>query len=212
MGAERILVGEIGRPHGVRGLVRLQSFTADPKAIAGYGPLSDESGARHFALEWLPGGLARIEGVNDRDAAQKLTGTRLYVAREALPAPDEEEFYLADLIGLAAFEATGEAVGEVVAVDDYGAGPFLTIRAENGAERLVPFTRKAVPLVEIGAGRLTLAPVEELEVPPEAEEEAGLDGAREEVPATEPLPRRRPGLDRPKSPRRLRGGGPGSAP
>jgi len=208
MSAERILVGEIGRPHGVRGLLKLQSFTADPKAIASYGPLSDESGKQRIVLEWLPGGLARIEGVSDRDAAQKLTGTRLYVAREALPAPDEEEFYLADLIGLSAFEATGEAVGEVVAVDDYGAGPFLTIRADDGAERLVTFTRAAVPVVELAARKLILAPVEELEVPPEAEAEAGFDGSRE-VPDSAPLPRRRPGIDRPKSPRRLRGGGPG---
>ena len=85
MTGKRILVGEIGRPHGVRGLVKLRSFTADPDAIASYGPLTDESGTRRIALTVLAEGLGRIEGVADRDAAARLTGTRLYVERDRLP-------------------------------------------------------------------------------------------------------------------------------
>src|ERR671912_583573 len=94
---QRILVGEIGRPHGVRGLVKLRSFTADPAALGSYGPLTDATGERRFALTLLSEGLARIEGVDDREGAARLTGTGLYVERANLPAPEEDEFYLADL-------------------------------------------------------------------------------------------------------------------
>ncbi|MEN0075879.1 MAG: ribosome maturation factor RimM [Paracraurococcus sp.] len=170
MGAKRILVGEIGRPHGVRGLVKLRSFTADPAAIAAYGPLTDETGGRRFALTLLAEGLARIEGVADRDAAARLTGTRLYVARESLPPPEAEEYYLADLIGLAAAAEAGEPLGRVRAVEEHGAGAFLALEDGPGGgptgERLIPFTRAAVPVVDIAGGRLVVAPPEEITVPP----------------------------------------------
>jgi len=165
-GAKRILVGEIGRPHGVRGLVRLRSFTADPAAIAGYGPLTDETGTRQFRLTLKADGLAQIEGVADRDAAARLTGTRLYVERDRLPPPeDPEEFYLADLIGLAAETVSGLGLGRVRAVEDHGAGPFLML--EGPPERLVPFTRVVVPVVDIAAGRIVVDPPVEIEVRPE---------------------------------------------
>ena len=167
-GAKRILVGEIGRPHGVRGLVKLRSFTEDPAAIAAYGPLTDESGTRRFALTLLAEGLARIEGVADRDAAQRLTGTRLFVERDRLPPPaEEDEFYLADLIGMAAADAAGSALGTVRAVEDHGAGAFLVLARPDGTEALIPFTRAAVPVVDIAAGRLVVAPPEEITVAPE---------------------------------------------
>ncbi|RAI60038.1 ribosome maturation factor RimM [Roseicella frigidaeris] len=177
MGQEaRILVGEIGRPHGVRGLVKLRSFTADPAAIAAYGPLTDETGGRRFALTLLAEGLARIEGVADRDAAARLTGTRLYVAREALPAPAAEEYYLVDLIGLRAETAAGLGLGRVRAVEEHGAGAFLVLEGEAGDERLVPFTRAAVPVVDIAGGRLVVAPPEEVTVPPGGSDDDGGDG------------------------------------
>ncbi len=135
--APLVLAGEIGRPHGVRGLVRLRSFTADPAAIASYGPLSDESGTRRFVLEWLGNGLARIEGVEDRDTAARLTGTRLFIPRERLPEPEPDEFYLVDLIGLAAFDEAGAPLGTVRAVEDFGAGAFLTL-SDGVEERLIP--------------------------------------------------------------------------
>jgi 16S rRNA processing protein RimM len=168
-----VLVGEIGRPHGVRGLVRLRSFTAEPAAIASYGPLSDEGGGRRFVLEWVGNGLARIEGVEDRDAAARLTGMRLYVAREKLPPPDPDEFYLVDLIGLAAVDEAGASLGTVRAVEDFGAGTFLTL-ADDREERLVPFTVAAVPLVDIPGRRIVVRPPEERVIRPEEEAEAGL--------------------------------------
>ena len=184
-----VLVGEIGRPHGVRGLVRLRSFTADPAAIASYGPLSDEGGTRRFVLEWLGNGLARIEGVEDRDAAARLTGVRLYVPRERLPPPEPDEFYLVDLIGLAAVDEAGEPLGSVRAVEDFGAGPFLTL-ADEREERLIPFTRAAVPVVDIPGRRIVVRVPEERVIRPEEEEAAGL---APEPPR--PLPRRHEGAE-----------------
>ena len=158
MVVQRILVGEIGRPHGVRGLVRVQSFTQRPADIAGYGPLSDESGGTVFALHWLADGLARIDGIADRDAAAKLTGTRLYVDRGRLPPPEDDEYYLADLIGMVARDAAGQELGTVRAVEDFGASPFLTVITEAGRDVLVPFTRAAVPEVKVAEGWLTVVP------------------------------------------------------
>jgi 16S rRNA processing protein RimM len=154
-----ILLGEIGRPHGVRGLVRVRSFTADPADLTAYGPLSD-GGGRSFALTLLAPDLARIEGVSDRDAAARLTGTKLYVPRAALPAPEEDEFYLADLEGLRAETEAGESLGTVLAVEDHGAGAFLVL--SGPPERLVPFTRAAVPVVDVEGGRVVVVPPEEV--------------------------------------------------
>ncbi|WP_270934894.1 ribosome maturation factor RimM [Falsiroseomonas oryzae] len=171
MSVKRVLLGEIGRPHGVRGLVRLHAFTADPKAIGSYGPLTDATGTRSFVVTAMPGGLGRIDGVTDRDAASRLTGTKLYVACDRLPPPaDPEEFLLADLEGLQAFAADGSALGTVRSVEEYGAGPFLVIQGAGG-ERLIPFTRAAVPVVDVAAGRLTVVPPPEVTVEPHQGEE-----------------------------------------
>jgi 16S rRNA processing protein RimM len=170
MGAKRILVGEIGRPHGVRGLVKLRSFTADPAAIASYGPLTNEDGTRRIALTVLAEGLARIEGIADRDAAARLTGTRLYVERDRLPPPEDEEFYLADLIGLRAETPAGEALGSIRAVEEHGAGAFLVL--DGPPERLVPFTRACVPVVDLTAQHVVVVLPEEILVPPQPGEEA----------------------------------------
>jgi 16S rRNA processing protein RimM len=169
MGAQRILVGEIGRPHGVRGLVKLRSFTADPAAIAEYGPLTDEAGTRRFGLTLLSEGIARIEGVADRDAAARLTGTRLYVERGSLPPPEEDEFYLADLIGLRAEDSAGQPLGPVQAVEEHGAGAFLVLGGPP--ERLVPFTRANVPVVDLAGGRVVVTLPEEVVVPSSGEAE-----------------------------------------
>lgn len=169
---KRVIVGEIGRPHGVRGLVRLRAFTADPMAMASYGPLTDEAGTRRFAVTVLPDGIARIEGVADRDQAAKLTGTKLFADRERLPPPaDPEEFFLCDLEGLPAFAEDGASLGTVRAVEDHGAGPFLVVDGPAG-ELLVPFTRAVVPVVDIAGGRVVVAPPAEIVVPPQPGEEA----------------------------------------
>ncbi|WP_191085680.1 ribosome maturation factor RimM [Roseococcus microcysteis] len=155
MGAGMILLGEIGRPHGVRGLVRVRSFAAAPEGLTAYGPLVDEAG-RKLVLTLVAADLARVEGITDRDAAARLTGTKLYVPREALPPPEEEEFYLADLQGMAAFTEAGESLGEVRAVEDHGGGAFLVL--SGPPERLIPFTRAAVPVVDVAARRLVIVP------------------------------------------------------
>lgn len=163
MADAKVLLGEIGRPHGVRGLVRVRSFTAEPEDLTAYGPLTDEGGTRRFALELLSADLAKIDGVADRDAAARLTGTRLYVSRDALPpTEDPDEFYLSDLEGLSAFTEAGASLGRVRAVEDHGAGAFLVL--EGPPERLVPFTRVAVPAIDLGAGRITVAPPAEIVV------------------------------------------------
>lgn len=160
MASAMILLGEIGRPHGVRGLVRVRSFTAEPRDLAAYGPLFSEDGARRFELTLLAEDLARIEGVADRDAAAKLTGTKLFVPRDALPAPvEEDEFYLADLEGLEARLEDGTPLGRVRAVEDHGAGAFLVL----DDERLIPFTKAAVPMVDVAGGCLTVIPPAETE-------------------------------------------------
>ena len=163
-----IAMGVIGRPHGVRGLVRVTSFTADPADLATY-PLQDERG-RRFVLEWRGEGIAAIgevvggevaggatRWVRDRDAAARLTNLRLYAPREALPPAAEDEFYLADLVGMAAFDAEGKALGTVEAVHDYGAGASLEI-----GTLIVPFTRACVPEVDPAGRRVTVVPPAEV--------------------------------------------------
>ena len=186
----RILVGEIGRPHGVRGLVKIHAFTTEPSDIASYGPLTDAEGVRTFALGWLGGGVARIEGVADRDAAARLTGTRLYVAREKLPPVEEEEFYLADLVGLDAETVEGEPQGRVVAVEDFGAGPFLTLRDAEGRETLLPFTRTVVPVVNVAGGKIQVVLPDEVIVQPEAGENGLSEEPATAIAGASPLPRR----------------------
>jgi len=172
MPAGRILLGVIGRPHGVRGLVRVTSYADPPEALAAYGPLSDEAG-RRFALRWRGEGIVELvevvsgieRKVADRDAAARLTNTRLFVARDCLPAPEEDEYYLADLVGLAAVDANGAPIGWVAAVHDYGAGASREIERAAGP-LVVPFTRATVPEVDIAGGRLTVTPPAEVDALP----------------------------------------------
>ncbi len=164
---ERILLGVVGRPHGVRGLVHVVSYTADPEDLASYGALTDEAG-RRWTLAWRGAGVAELRdndgrAVADRDAAERLVNTRLYIERAKLPPPDEDEFYLADLVGLAATAPEGQSLGRVAVVHDYGAGVSLEIAGE-GAALLVPFTRACVPQVDLAAGRLVVVPPVEVSV------------------------------------------------
>ena len=160
----------IGRAHGVRGLVRVSSHTADPAALTGYGPLSDPTG-RRFTLRWVGEGIAEIAEVidgkpakvADRAAAERLTNTKLFTERERLPAPDEDEYYLADLIGLTAVDANGDRLGSVAVVHDFGAGASLEIVRDGNGPLIVPFTAACVPEVDIAAGRVTLALPEEID-------------------------------------------------
>jgi 16S rRNA processing protein RimM len=158
-----VLLGDIGRPQGLKGEVRIRSFTAEPAAIADYGPLEDETGRRAFEIESLrtdaKGVVARIKGVSTREGAEALTGTKLYVPRSRLPEHGEEEWYHSDLIGLTVLDQPGASLGTVVAIHNFGAGDLLEIRpAAGGPDVLVPFTRETVPEVDVEGGRLTLIP------------------------------------------------------
>lgn len=169
---DRILVGRFGAPHGVGGEVRLQSFTGVPSAIAAYKPLLDASGTRQFSIVGLrlmkdTVFVAQIAGVADRAAAGALTNAALYVPREALPDAGEEEFYLTDLIGLAALTQAGEAFGRVVDVLNFGGGDILEIARANGGETFfLPFKKDVFPHVDLKAGCLTLVPPVEIEAKP----------------------------------------------
>lgn len=166
MDERRILMGVIGRPHGVRGLVHVQSYTAEPTDLAGYAPLQDEQG-RAWTLAWRGEGVAALSDAEgralpDRSAAERLTNTRLYVERSRLPPPEPDEFYLADLVGLTAHDAMGQTLGRVVVVHDYGAGTSLEIERDGAAALLVPFTRACVPSVDPAGGTLVVVPPDEV--------------------------------------------------
>ena len=161
----RICVGAIAGAHGVKGLVKIKSFTEEPDGVAAYGPLSDEAGEREFtiALTGRAKGLiiARIDGVEDRNAAEALRGTRLYVERAALPPTAEEAYYHTDLIGLEAVGMDGAPVGEVKALYNYGAGDVIEIQRRDKDLLLLPFTKAAVPEVDLEGGRLVVREPEE---------------------------------------------------
>jgi 16S rRNA processing protein RimM len=161
---DRVCMGIVGAPHGVRGAVRIKSFTDEPGAVANYGTLADESGTKRFALRVIGNVkgdgmvIAALSGVADRDQAEALRGLRLYAPRSALPPAGEDEFYHADLIGLAATLEDGTMLGKVIAVHDFGAGDVIEIARAAGPPVLVPFTRAAVPVVDIAAGRIVVDP------------------------------------------------------
>jgi 16S rRNA processing protein RimM len=158
MSKERVLLGVVAAPHGVRGLVRIKSYTEDPMAVAAYGPLSDETGKRAYRVEALSAArgavLARIEGVADRTAAEALRGLRLYVERERLPGTGEREWYAADLVGLAAVGRDGRDWGKVVAFHDFGAGSVMEV--SGGV--MLPFTDEAVPEIDVEGGKVLVEP------------------------------------------------------
>jgi 16S rRNA processing protein RimM len=161
---EMLCLGRISGAHGLRGEVRVESYTAAPEDIGTYGPLSDEAGARRFeivSLRVVKGGavIARLTGVATREAAESLKGVRLHVERAMLPEPDEDEWYYADLIGLKAIDAEGRLLGEVTGVQNFGAGDLLEIRfAEDGETAFVPFTSACAPRIDVAGGTLTLDP------------------------------------------------------
>jgi 16S rRNA processing protein RimM len=164
--AERICVAQIGGAHGLRGEVRLKSFTADPMAVRDYGPLTTEDGSATFELEAVRPGkghlVARFRGVGDRNTAERLVNVRLFVSRERLPTPAPDEFYHADLIGLSAVTADGTEIGIVVAIHDFGAGDILELQPRAGGTTImVPFTAEFVPSVEIASGRIVVQPPED---------------------------------------------------
>jgi len=189
MGKELVLVGKFGAAHGIKGEVRLQSFTGDPAAIGRYKPLSDAAG-RPFTLTSLrhvKGDLfvARVEGIKDRTAAEALVNRELFVPRAALPPPDEDEFYLTDLIGLDARVASGERLGTVLNILNFGGGDILEIVPEGGGETLLlPFTKEVVPEINLARREVIVVPPVEIDASAESDEPAAQPASQSAAPAS----------------------------
>jgi 16S rRNA processing protein RimM len=162
---ERICVAEIGPAHGTRGEVRLKSFTHDPMAVLDYGALETEDGTATFEIESLRPArshwVAQLRGVRDRNTAERLANTKLFVPRDRLPAAETDEYYHADLIGLLAVTADGRQLGTVMAIHDFGAGDILELRQDGRRETvMLPFSTDTVPVVDIAGGRIVVDPPE----------------------------------------------------
>jgi len=162
-----VCVARIGAAHGVRGAVKLWTFTEDPFAVRHYGPLLSKDGKRQFevatAREAKDHLVATFKGVTTRDEAERLNGIELYVAREKLPATDEDEYYHTDLIGLDAVTTDGDALGRVLAIHNFGAGNIIEIAPPKGPTLLLPFTNAVVPEVDLAGGRVVIALPKEIE-------------------------------------------------
>ena len=180
--------------------MKIKSFTADPRKVGAYGPVEDESGTRRFKVKvrGQAGGLiiARLwevppkssegatdqkeKSVEDRNAAEALKGLRLYVGRDKLPRPKRNEWYLADLVGLRAERTDGTAMGTVKSVQNHGAGDIVEIETAPGKTVFVPFTKRAVPEVDMDGGRLVIDPPVETEAK-EEDAEAEAEAERKEA-------------------------------
>ena len=161
--SDKVCVARIGAAHGVRGAVKLWTFTEDPFAVKAYGVLSTKDGARQFevtsAREAKDHLVATFKGVTTREDAERLNGIELYVSREKLPTTEEDEYYHADLIGLAAVTTANEPLGRVIAIHNFGAGDLIEVRADAGGNtELVPFDTTHVPAVDISSGKIVVDP------------------------------------------------------
>ena len=168
MPGARILMGVVGRPHGVRGLVHVHSYTTAPADLSRYNPLLDAQG-RAWSLAWRGEGVAELRdgagrAIADRTEAERLVNTQFFVERSRLPKVAGDEFYLADLVGLEARNADDAVLGRVAAVHDYGAGTSLEIDRGAAATLVVPFTHEAVPVIDVADGWLRVVPPHEIEM------------------------------------------------
>lgn len=165
--AAPVCVARIGAAHGVRGAVKLWTFTEDPLAVQSYGPLMTKDGARQFEIANLRAAkdhlVATFRGIASRNDAEKLNGIELYVPREKLPDTDDGEYYHADLIGLAAVNAADEPLGRVIAIHNFGAGDIIEIAPPKGPTLLLPFSNAVVPTVDIAGGRVVIELPQQIE-------------------------------------------------
>jgi len=165
--AAQICIARIGAAHGVRGAVKLWTFTEDPLAVMRYGSLATRDGARSFevvtAREAKGHLVATLKGVTTREQAERLNGLELYVAREKLPDAGKDEYYHADLIGLAAMTPANEPLGRIIAIHNFGAGDIIEIAPPSGATMLLPFTNAVVPSVDVAGGRVVIELPQEIE-------------------------------------------------
>jgi 16S rRNA processing protein RimM len=165
--AAPVCVARIGAAHGVRGAVKLWTFTEDPLAVQRYGPLMSKDGTRQFQVTHVREAkdhlVATLKGVATRDEAERLNGIELYIPRERLPDTDDDEYYHADLIGLTAITTADQPLGHVVAIHNFGAGDIIEIAPPKGATMLLPFTNAVVPTVDLAGGRVVIELPEEIE-------------------------------------------------
>ena len=161
-----VRIGHIAGASGVKGDLRISSYTEHPMDVCAYGPVEDKEGKEKFVLKpkRMAKGhvIAHADGIDNRDAAERLRGTELFVTREALPPPGEEEFYYNDLIDVPVYAVNGDILGSVIAVHDFGAGTILEVNAKKGKTVLVPFTKDVVPVVDLSAKRIEIDPPEGL--------------------------------------------------
>ncbi|MBV9550046.1 MAG: ribosome maturation factor RimM [Alphaproteobacteria bacterium] len=160
-----ILLAAVIGAQGLKGEVKVKTFTQSPEALRAYGVLHDASG-KHYEVTAFRAGkpgeaLLAFKGIHDRGAAEALKGVELYVKRAALPATAENEFYHADLIGLEAFDSEGRLVGKIAAIHNFGAGDVIAIHRSDGDEVLLAFTAETMPEIDIANGRVTIAVPEE---------------------------------------------------
>ncbi len=169
---DRVCVGAITGVRGLRGEVRIKSFTANPENIGAYGPVSTEDGKRSFEVHVTARAkgqiIARLDGIDDRDAAEALKGTQLYVTKSELPEASDGIYYHADLVGLSAESPDGNSLGVVKAVHNFGASDVIEIAGDGKGVKdglMVPFTKDAVPEVDLEGGRIVVVPPIVLEAP-----------------------------------------------
>lgn len=175
--SDLVLLAVIGGAHGIKGEVRVRSFTEDPEDVGAYGPLLDAKGRRYTVASarlQKTVVVVRFKEVADRNAAELLNGTELFVDRSALPEEGEDEFYQADLVGLVARTVDGTVIGEVTGFHDFGAGDILEIAPDQGTSIMIPFTEAAVPEVDLDLGFILVEPVAAGLVP--ADEDAPREG------------------------------------
>ena len=161
-----VLLGVIIGAKGLKGEVKVKAFTQSPQNIGAYGPLHAKDGRTFGVASVRPakdGAIVAFKGIDDRNSAERLKGVELFVARDALPTADDDEFYHADLIGLRAEDTEGRAMGTVRALHNFGAGNVLELLRDDGDEVFLPFTREVAREIDIDGGRIVIAAPEEVE-------------------------------------------------
>ena len=174
--SDRLCIGVVVAAHGIKGALRIKAFTADPADLTSYGPLTGEAGQKWVlksaSVDAKGVVTAKIDGVEDRNQAEALKGAKLYIERGALPEVDEDEFYIADLIGLPAENPAGQPLGTIKAVFNFGAGDVVEVSGEQG-DILVPFTSAAVPVVDVKNKRVVIDPPVLTEIEEDEDQGAG---------------------------------------
>ncbi|MEE4013172.1 ribosome maturation factor RimM [Roseibium sp. FZY0029] len=158
---QKVLMAKIGAAHGIRGEVRVKPYGDDPLSFADYGILTTRDGKRSFEVERARVQktvvITKFKGIADRNQAEELNGIDLFIDRDQLPEPEEDEFYYSDLTGLDVLDQTGETLGKIIAVQDFGAGDLLEVRPKRGRSFYIPFTKEFVPEIDLENGRVSVS-------------------------------------------------------